>query len=458
RRTKRLNVSHAFHSPLMDPMLEAFRKVAETVEYQAPRLTFISNVTGTLAGSEVATADYWVRHVRASVRFADAVKSLGAMGVNTLIEVGPQATLLGLVPASWTAAEEALLLPSSVLGQSESKAMLKALGGWYVHGGAVTWAEVFPEGGRAVELPTYPWQRERYWIENKSHSSRHGRDTGHPLLGVRLPTAGEDALYESILSVGLQPWLADHSVGGRAVLAGTAIAELIRAAAIDHLAAPAVELQGLVIQTPLVLPEAEARRVQVVVKSDERKISVYSQPAASGTEAKWALHASAQFRRFEDQPAMTEDLAAVKERCTDLRDVSRTHHELSRRGLSFGPSFQALTELRAGAREAFAEVALPPEASRGEFGVHPALLDAALRGIVAAMPAESRSGDGTLLPFEFGRLVVHRPGAEKAQVHVRLRGNVPEGRVKVRIGGKIGTIPRSKLDDYRRDYAAEVVP
>ncbi|KYF49377.1 hypothetical protein BE04_23035 [Sorangium cellulosum] len=186
-RTKALHVSHAFHSPLMAPMLEAFGRVAESVSYRRPSIVLVSNLSGKAGTDEVSSPGYWVRHAREVVRFADGVKALHAAGAGTFVEVGPKSTLLGLVPACLPDARPALLA-SSRAGRDEPATVLEALGGLWAVGGLVSWAGLFPSGGRRVPLPTYPWQRERYWIDTKADDAARG--------DRRAPGAGHDEVEE----------------------------------------------------------------------------------------------------------------------------------------------------------------------------------------------------------------------------------------------------------------------
>src|SRR6266542_4432464 len=198
-RTKRLEVSHAFHSPLMEPMLAEFRRAAESIEYRAPERPLVSMLTGRLAGPELGTAEYWERHVRDAVRFGDGIAALHGAGVTQYVEMGPKATLLGLVPACLPVdAPDAALLAC----RNEPASVLAALGGHYVRGGAVDWTRLFAAGSRAVPLPTYPWQRQRHWFDEAPPSARAGDTTEHPLLGVQLALAGPGlgSVYESLLS------------------------------------------------------------------------------------------------------------------------------------------------------------------------------------------------------------------------------------------------------------------
>src|SRR6266542_2122420 len=196
-RTKRLTVSHAFHSAWMDPMLEEFRRVAEQVAYRPARIVVVSNVSGQAAGSKLSTAEYWVRHVREGVRFADGVGALHAAGVTQYLEIGPKSTLLGLVPACLPlGAQEPVLVASLRAERAEALTILEALGAHHARGGQVQWDDVFPNGGARVELPNYSWQRKRYWVETAGLQARVGEATGHPLPMVEVSRDEAPAIRE----------------------------------------------------------------------------------------------------------------------------------------------------------------------------------------------------------------------------------------------------------------------
>jgi acyl transferase domain-containing protein len=204
--TKRLRVSHAFHSARMDPMLEAFRAVAESVSYRVPALAMVSNVTGKVAGLEVATPTYWVQHVREPVHFADCVQTLRTEGCTRFLELGPRVTLLPLV-AACLPRDDLLLLASACAGAPATRTLLHALGEEVANGGSVDWKGVFPTGGRRVDLPTYAWQRERYWMEGSPRTGSMGAQTKNdPPVEARVsPPDARDVGRER------------HSLGGLAV-------------------------------------------------------------------------------------------------------------------------------------------------------------------------------------------------------------------------------------------------
>ncbi|HEV3290804.1 MAG TPA: type I polyketide synthase, partial [Streptosporangiaceae bacterium] len=256
-RTRRLRVSHAFHSPLMEPMLSDFAEVVRSVACGTPRIPLVSGLTGALVTGEVADPEYWVRHVREPVRFADAVASLRAGGARTFVEVGPDGVLSAFGPGEGEVAGDEAWLPLSRRGRDEVGTLVLAVAGAFVRGVPAQWAEYYTgTGAGRVTLPTYAFQRQRYWLAagtSRADVTGLGQAAaGHPLLGaaVDLPATG-GLVLTGRLALAAQPWLADHVVAGRVLVPGTAMVEMaIRAG--DE--AGCGQLEELVIQTPLALP------------------------------------------------------------------------------------------------------------------------------------------------------------------------------------------------------------
>ena len=400
-RTGQLAVSHAFHSPRMDPMLDEFRAVAASVTYRPPRVPGVSNVTGAAWGSDVASAEYWVRHVREPVRFADGIAALHRAGVRTFVELGPRPTLVGMVPAC--VADEGLALVASMRpDRAEPVAILEALGGWYTAGATVDWSGVWGGRRQRVELPTYAWDRQSYWL---SPAPARTEPTHAGLARVSIATG--PSIFEIVLSVADQPWLADHRVDDEVVVPAASLLRLLAIAA--EADGTAAELAAIFVRTPLRLAEGEARRVQIVIARREdgtTRIALYSRADGSA----WTEHVEAEARDAGTLPAV--DLAAARARCAERIDVDGAYDALAANGLGYGPAFRSLRELWRGPGEAIARAVAPDTWDGSELGPFPALADAALQAMIAA-------SDELHLPLAFERVVVHAPVPAAAWIWIR---------------------------------------
>jgi len=410
-RTKRLPVSHAFHSPHTDGVLAEFHRVAAGIRYAAPTIPVISDVTGLVADpAELTTPEYWVHHVRAAVRFHDTVRTLVADGVTTAVEIGKGGALAALVGESGDIAA----IPALGTRADEPAAFAEALARLHTR----LPAGVTPPAARAVpstDLPVYPFQHRRFWLTPRASAdlgSVGATATGHPLLGaaVHLPDGG--AVFTNLLTTRTQPWLADHAIDGTVVVSGTTLVELaVRAG--DEFGAGV--LDELVVEAPLALPEAGAAiRVQVGPDRDgTRTVTVH----AGAHDTGWTRHATGTLTTVAvptGVPATGRPPAdAVPVPLADFYDRQAVG------GLALGPAFRGLRAVWATGKEVHAEVELPGEAAGDGFLLHPALLDAALQ-TATFLPGQDGAQDepATLrLPFAWRSVVVHATGATAVRVH-----------------------------------------
>ncbi|MEV4826697.1 beta-ketoacyl synthase N-terminal-like domain-containing protein, partial [Micromonospora sp. NPDC049274] len=400
-RMRRLRVSHAFHSPLMEPMLAEFRQVAEGLSYQEP-------VVELAVSGDPTDPGYWVEHVRQAVRFADNV---AAANVDIAVEIGPDGVLSGLTDA----------IPTARKGRDEAQAFVEALARLHAGGVAVDWASYLGEPARSIELPTYAFQRERFWLESGPAvgdvAAAGMSAVAHPLLSAVSELPGSDSyLFSGRLSLPTHPWLADHEVLGTVLLPGTGLLEMVLQAG-HEVGCPVVE--ELTLQAPLVLPEHGAVQLRLTVaapdESGSRAVTVHSRGEhdAGGT---WVLHASGLLGTTE--PARTADLTAWPPAGATAVAIDGIYDSLLDRGYAYGPVFRGLRAVWRQGDEVYAEVELPESAiaDAARFGVHPALLDATMHALLAA---DRETGDGTtVLPFVWSGVNVHAAGATRLRVRL----------------------------------------
>ncbi|KAA2257287.1 SDR family NAD(P)-dependent oxidoreductase [Solihabitans fulvus] len=422
RRTKRLRVSHAFHSAHLDGMLAEFRRVATGISFAAPDIPIVSNLTGeVVSAAEIGTADYWVRHVRHTVRFADGIRSLADHGVTTFVELGPAGVLTAMAQdclADLPGSDRAFL-PLLRADRPEPATLLAAVARLHTRGVSPDWHAVFAgTGARRVDLPTYRFQREHYWLpldDTTTDVTGAGlAAAGHPLLGAVVTLADEDGfLLAGRLGLDSHPWLADHAVLGTILLPGTAFVELALHAA-DR--AGCAELVELTLEAPLALPDRGGVQLQVVVGAPDedgrRPVSVHSRPA----DGDWTRHAAGLLGR--DAPQAPADLTEWPPADAVEADISAWYADLAGLGLDYGPVFQGLRAAWRRGDEVFAEVDLP-EPAADAFGLHPALLDSALHA--AGLGALPDTGRG-MLPFAWSGVRLHAPGATALRVRLRRAG------------------------------------
>ncbi|WP_199844795.1 type I polyketide synthase, partial [Streptomyces sp. DSM 15324] len=436
RRVTALRVSHAFHSPLMEPMLDDFRAVAETLTYGAPRLALVSTLTGTPAEpAQLMTPDYWVRHVRQAVRYGDAVRTLAEQGIARFVEIGPDGTLTALAQACLDGeGERPLLQPCLRKDRPEGETVLAAVAALFTRGGDVDWREVVARSeARAVELPTYAFQRKTYW-PTKARERFDGDLSGlglaaadHPLLGAALAPADSDrVVLTGLLSLRSHPWLRDHVVSGVAIFPGTGFLELVLRGA-DQVGCDRVE--ELTISVPLALPEHGGARVQVLVDgpddSGRRGVSVFARAEGAAEDEAWTLHATGVVSDRTETPYPDRSLdtafAVWPPQGAVAEPVEGAYEALAGLGLSYGPAFRGLRAMWRRGDEVFAEVALPE--AQGEladrFGMHPALLDAVLHAVLRGTFGAENS---LRLPFSCSGVSLWAAGARELRVRVTQAG------------------------------------
>jgi polyene macrolide polyketide synthase len=460
-KTKRLLVSHAFHSPRMDAMLEDFAQGARGLSFSEPAIPIVSNVTGRGVSGELCSAQYWVDHVRATVRFCEGVRWLGAQGVTSFLELGPDGTLAAMARECLAGHSGVTAVPTLRSGRSEVETAISSLAQVWVRGAEVDWAGMFDASrSQKVTLPTYAFQRRRYWFSGSAPAVGQMAAAGllaveHPLLSVAVGLAGDRGrVLSGRVSLQTHPWLSDHMVLGTALLSATAFVELALQAGSG---VGCEALQELTLQAPLMLGDEAATQLQVSVgepeQSGQRTVEIHSR--ADGTESEegsWTCHATGVLAPRDaletpsGLPARLLEIVSGEWPASDLAPVELEglYQMLAERGLEYGPAFRGLKALWRSEGDLLAEVALP-EDRRGEaslFGLHPALLDAALHGMGLCLSPEATKPDEgkVLLPFAWQKVTLHARGA--ATLRVCLTASATDA-VSVLVADETGAIVAS---------------
>jgi acyl transferase domain-containing protein/surfactin synthase thioesterase subunit len=424
-RCRSLTVSHAFHSPLMRSAADEFGPIAAAVQGRPPNIAWISTVAATPMG-EPPDARYWRDHALNAVRFLDAMQTLADTGVSDFIEIGPGNTLLAL--GRQFADGDGKAWHGSLSRRGELKEILVSLGDLYRRGYEVDWDGFNkPHPRRRVPLPTYPFERRRFWIEADATARPIG-PLANGLTGVRLRSALPDVQFESSYSLQRFAYLDDHRIYGMPVLPTTAGLTALRDAASQYFRSDAVEIANLQYREAMVLPESGERIVQsILTPLDESTAEFRFASIAAGGDDAWRTHMVGVARKPDAAPnAETAPLQLdqVRQRCADSIPTERYYQALRVLGLEYGTSFRAIEMLRRGNGEVLTRVRLPAHLSvDGQAGLHPALLDACLHLYPALVDAygdftqAAREARGTYLPFGVERFRCTGVRAREAWVH-----------------------------------------
>ncbi|MDL5205419.1 type I polyketide synthase [Streptomyces sp. ALI-76-A] len=440
-RVRRVAVDYASHTRHVEDIRDTLADTLSGIDAQAPVVPFYSTVTGVwIEDAGILDGDYWYRNLRGQVGFGPAVAELIRQGHRAFIEVSAHPVLVQPITEIADDSEAGVVVTGSLRREEGGpRRLLASMAELFVRGVPVDWTGVLPAGAATsadVDLPTYAFDHQHYWLQ----ATETGGDAtslglaaaDHPLLGamVRLPHS-DGLVFTSRLSLKAHPWLGDHVIGGMALLPGTGLVELAVRAGDE---AGCGVLEELVIEAPLVVPEHGGVRMQVAVgapgENGSRTVEVHSQREdLPGDGETWTRHATGTLSASAATRGTEFDFAAWPPpgaRQVEM-DAAAFYDELRARGVGYGPSFQGVRAVWRRGEELFAEVALPEEQRKeaDRFGIHPALLDAALQTgsfrAMAGTPGEEEAGR-PLLAFSWNGLVLHASGASALRVRVAPSG------------------------------------
>ncbi len=428
-RAKRIPVDYASHSAQVEEIHDELLVVLDGIVPCEPEVEFVSTVTGELVGA--VDAEYWYRNLRQTVLLEPVVRGLVERGFGTFVEMSPHPVLTVAVGET---AEDAVVVGTLRRGEGGLARFLTSAAELWVRGVRVDLMTGVT--GRLVDLPTYPFQRERYWLDDLGDPVDVGSAgmsaADHPLLGAAVPLAGADGfLLTGRLSLDTHPWLADHAVGGTFLLPGTAFVELAVHAG-DQVGC--ARLDDLTLEAPLVLPDRGAVQIQVVLGAADaagtRSLEFHSRQ----DDEPWTRHATGAVGTDDGVSAF--DLRRWPPTGAETIDVTDLYAGYAEQGYGYGPAFQGLVAAWRLGDDVYAELTLPAVLAdtAGRFGLHPALLDAALHALGLGVLPSAGPGRANL-PFSWNGVVLHAAGASTLRVRV---SPVEDGAVALSVADGLG--------------------
>lgn len=443
-KTKQLNVSHAFHSQMMEPMLADFERVAREVSYSLPQLDIISNLTGNLATEEIATPEYWCLHVRQPVKFETSIKTLYQQGYEILIEIGPKPTLLGMGQqclASEFKTEicpSTLWLPSLRSGKSDWEQILESLGELYVRGVTVDWFSFDKDNPRhRLHLPTYPFQRQRHWIDATVLDTEgilahtNGKSTlSHPLLDHKFQSPLlKEILFESKFSAANMPFLKEHRVYEKIVAPGACYISLLLGAAELTFEPKGCLLANVIFPQALQIPEEGARTVQLIITPEDKTEAAFKlisfETNTANENSSWAIHATGKILTGEKEllaqsVSNFNSLEEVQSSCLQEMSSTELYQTLQQHQIQLGPSFQWIQSIWKGDREALGLMRVPETLFEvDKYQLHPGLIDSCFQLLAATV---STKNEEAFVPFSIERFKFNYcPRSSQFWCHTYLR-------------------------------------
>ncbi|WP_433662634.1 type I polyketide synthase [Nocardia sp. CA-128927] len=435
-RAKRIPVNYAAHSVAVESLRDRLLIELSGITARAVEIPFYSGVTGGCVDTAGLDGDYWFRNLRDTVQFEESIRSLAEQGHGVFIEVSPHPVLAADIQD--TIGDTATAVGSLRRGDGGIRRFMTEMAQVFVRGIQVNWEPIFAgQAARRIQLPTYAFQRQHFWLEaaGASDVSSAGLSSAeHPLLGAVVELAdGGGLVVTGRVSLQSHPWLADHAVADTVLFPGTGFVELALYA--GHRVGCEV-IEELVVEAPLALREHEAIDLQLVLggpdESGRRSFGIYSRvpPAATGVAADddpWARHASGMLTR---DVGADIDWDVAQWPPTDATPVSVAgfYERLAALGYNYGPMFQGVQQIWQHGQTFYAEVELPSDgwADAGRFGIHPALLDAALHPLLSIEDAGVGGPQEAMrklrLPFSLAGVSLRAAGAIGLRVRVRYVG------------------------------------
>ncbi|MES2203583.1 MAG: type I polyketide synthase, partial [Pseudomonadota bacterium] len=422
-----LTVSHAFHSQLLDPVLDAFQQVANEIHYQAPQITMVSNKTGQRLGDQECNADYWVRHMREPVRFLDGMQTLQTMGVKNFLEIGPSAVLLGMGAQCVADTEQPFKWLASMRPGQEWSVLFSSLGEFYSQGRTIHWKNIYPSTlYQKIILPNYAFAQQFLWVDLKKQvlEKNNNASFDHPLLQQQLYSSvflEGQVQFQAQLSADRFPYLADHRIFDHAICPASAYLEMAVAGGVHLFKHQTFTLQNISIEKALRVDEEQT--VQLTFTPDENGYTWnITRLVLEEGNVRWEKHAAGRISlNNHTQLPNKIELITLQNKLSEQIEVHVFYQQLAEQGINYGPSLQAVRRLWRAPGEALGLVKLDQKILNQAYHAHPALLDACFHLFLAALP---ENGNELYLPMGYDALIFHAYPIEEVYSHVKFQSDL----------------------------------
>lgn len=438
---RRVNVDVASHSPHVDCLLDDLSSALEGLQPRPATLKMRSTVTGEMVfGAELDTS-YWIKNLRAPVLFGKAVEHAINEGQTVFLEISPHPILLHSIEDTLRElSKEGAAIASLRRHEPERRCMVDALGSLHVHGQDLAWDRLFPRNGKCISLPSYAWQRDRYWLQDdirsRLSSARHHASIpmtnpdAHPLLGALLTLAIEPTIHvwDNALSTAAMPYLADYRIQGDTVLPNAGYIEMALSSLVELIGSVPSVLEEVVFERPLPLTKETDRRLQVVVADEAPDRKVFRVCSREPTAATWVQHASCKARTglgLSSARIARDRPRVVQSRCSTTLGSNDFYALLEKGGRLYGKGFRCIESFWVGPNEALARCYLHPDhfVSIEKYHVHPALLDACFQTLLGVHLSSVNSITGTYVVAGLDRLRIYRPLGVDIWIHAERHPN-----------------------------------
>lgn len=441
--TQILTVSHAFHSPLMDPILDEFESKAQQVQFKAPRIKLVSNLKGKIFdNSEIPDARYYRDHLRSAVRFSEGIEALSKEGCELFLELGPQAHLSGMGRKCLQSAKVSWLW-SLKKDTEDKKSLLEAAGKLYLGGISPDWMKLNQVTSfNYVTLPTYPFEREKFWLDMKGRSSDLTAII-HPLLGEKIDSPLPIHQFTQQVDFENFPYLKDHAVSGEVIYPAAAYVEMALAAAQNVWPSSTVKIKAMKFNEALFLERGQTQELSLVLSPEtksEASLQILSRLLSVEKSNTWRGHVTSFVEAIPVKlisPSIS--LSELQNQCTRTLDRADFYEALRKRGLEYGPAFQALKQIWVGEKQALALIRLPEEVtgSSKHYLLHPSVLDAGFQLVAALLSEQKEISESIYLPSGISELIFSKACPTEVWAHVTVPDSFNPSSTKLKLNLEI---------------------